>query len=68
MICQTKKIGKCFKSPNTTNSDLLTVVFLNTQRINEFLTSYNTNTYAGYFCSFDITFMKRHESFSKWTK
>ena len=44
------------------------MVSLNTQLSNEFLTSYNTNTYAGDFCSFDITFMKRHESFSKWTK
>jgi hypothetical protein len=59
MICQTnsqitKKIGKCFKSPNTTNLDLLTIVSLNTQRSNEFLTSYNTNTYIGDFCNFDI--------------
>ena len=36
--------GKMFQSPNTTNSDLLTVASLNTQQSNESLLSNNTNT------------------------
>ena len=52
-----KKLENASKS-KTVNTDLLTVVFLNTQRINEFLTSYNTNTYDGDFWSFDITFIE----------
>ena len=46
------------QSPNTTNTDLLTMVFLNTQRSNESLTSNNTNIYAGDFCIFDIMFIE----------
>ena len=34
------------------------MVSLNTQRSNEFLTSYNTNTYAGDFCNFDTMFIE----------
>ena len=36
--------GKMLQSPNTTNSDLLTVASLNTQQSNESLLSNNTNT------------------------
>ena len=36
--------GKMFQSPNTTNSDLLTVASLNTQQSNESLLSNNANT------------------------
>ena len=36
--------GKMLQSPNTTNSDLLTVASLNTQQSNESLISNNTNT------------------------
>ena len=40
------------------------MVSLNTQGNNEFLTSYNTNIYAGDFYNFDISFietsLKRH--------
>ena len=46
------------QSPNTTNTDLLTMVSLNTQRSNESLTSNNTNIYAGDFGNFDIMFIE----------
>ena len=46
------------QSPNTTNTDLLTMVSLNTKRSNESLTSNNTNIYAGDFCNFDIMFIE----------
>ena len=46
------------QSPNTTNTDLLTMVSLNTQRSNESLTSNDTNIYAGDFCNFDIMFIE----------
>ena len=63
------------QSPNTTNTDLLTMVSLNTQRSNESLTSNNTNIYDGDFCNFDIMFIEmslnssqKCRSFSEWAK
>ena len=61
MICYKfsnyQKNWKMLQSLNTTNSDLLTVVSLNTQLSNESLISNNINTYAGDFCNFHIMFI-----------